>query len=396
MGLIKRIRQLFQKKEREASITQSPSVENQKKEDESKEDESKETRSSESILDSDCDQVVEATFQMEDLKLEYQLVTAYINDIQLIEGLGLEQREALNETARLVVKLSEDRSNLRNSDNKLPDIQYRTFKQLEKEIPGAIVRLEELEDYNSIVKSDMRQLEGEKGALNYNEEQLIEKQGSLRMTMISFSLMVIIAAILFMVLGNIYSASMVIPITLVILLGITVGALLLHLYRQSIYDLALGKKKYNRAIMLLNKVKIKYVNNTNELEYFYSKYNINSLRELTYLWDKYLKVTEQEKRYKTNTTDLNTYSEQLVHFLKNHKLKDPSVWVYQAESIIDSHEMERVKGNLNVRREKLKEQLDYNEDLKSKAFEEIERIVSKEPQLKEYVISTLGSYNIHI
>ncbi len=53
-----------------------------------------------------------------------------------------------------------------------------------------------------------------------------------------------------------------------------------------------AEKMLNRAILLQNKVKIKYVNITNVLDYNYSKYNIDNVYELEYMWEKYLEEKE--------------------------------------------------------------------------------------------------------
>ena len=47
--------------------------------------------------------------------------------------------------------------------------------------------------------------------------------------------------------------------------------------------MVITEKKGNRAIFLLNRVKIKYVNNVRTLDYMYHKYQVRNAAELSFL-----------------------------------------------------------------------------------------------------------------
>ena len=47
------------------------------------------------LIDESCDLIMEATYQLEDLQMEYQLVTAYLTDIQKIEQIPVEEKEKI-------------------------------------------------------------------------------------------------------------------------------------------------------------------------------------------------------------------------------------------------------------------------------------------------------------
>jgi hypothetical protein len=46
--------------------------------------------------------------------------------------------------------------------------------------------------------------------------------------------------------------------------------------------------------------------------------------------------------------------------LKKYAIFDAEVWTYQPEALLDSKEMVEVRHRLNVRRQKLRDQMDYN------------------------------------
>lgn len=56
------------------------------------------------------------------------------------------------------------------------------------------------------------------------------------------------------------------------------------------------EKKLNKAAALLNKIKIKYINAANALDYGYSKYGVKSSYELVKKFEAYLEMKEEQQR----------------------------------------------------------------------------------------------------
>ena len=130
--------------------------------------------------------------------------------------------------------------------------------------------------------------------------------------------------------------------------------------RKNQYDLKLAELKMNRAIQLLNKVKIKYVNCTNLLDYLYEKFHVNNAQELHYHWQEYMRIVEEERRFKKTAESIDFYTEEIIRELKKNGVSDAAVWGYQIEALVDPKEMVEVRHRLNVRRQKLRQRIDYN------------------------------------
>jgi hypothetical protein len=197
-------------------------------------------------------------------------------------------------------------------------------------------------------------------------------------------------------LQNTFQADMQIPFILTIVMAL--GCTLYVLYQSSVNrkESKLAELKLNRAIQLLNKVKIKYINNRNALDYNYQKYMVESYEEFYCLWELYLKTKEEEKRYRQNTELLEQYNRQLTLELKLYELTDPEIWIYQAIAIIDNKEMVEVRHRLNVRRQKLRERIDYTNKIKEHSIEEIQKILDKNPGQKEEIIKLLERFGINL
>ena len=131
--------------------------------------------------------------------------------------------------------------------------------------------------------------------------------------------------------------------------------------------------------MLQNKVKIRYVNNTNLLDYLYIKYDIGSAETLKTMWERYQEEKDERIRMEQVLSDLDYHKEEIVKLLKRYRLYDPEIWTCQTEAIIDSREMVEVRHNLITRRQNLRKQMDYNRELAENAQNEIKELASIYP-----------------
>ena len=369
----------------------------QEEEQESNHDEEKEITQlgDEGILEYHCEQIVDAAYQLEDLKMEYEVVTSYFTDIQKIEQLAPQQREEVDSIARKIQMLEQDRVSFQTSERKLPSHVYSAMSRYQDVLPKEMERLQKYEEQKSLLKRDMEHLEGEKGALHYQEERLEERKSSLKGILISFLIMLPMILGLFYIIASQYNIDMQIPIFLVLCVGMVAVLIAFLNFRQLEYDLKLCYAKRNRAVNLSNKVKVKYVNTTNALDYAYEKYHVNGIKELMYVWEQYLYILEEEKRYHKNTDDLDFYNKELIRILRNIGVRDVDVWQKQPQALLDNREMVEIKHSLNVRRQKLREQLAYNEKVRKNGFAQIKSILKSRPDLASNVKEILSAYHIN-
>lgn len=342
-----------------------------------------------------CEQIGESLKQLEELKAEYQAVTAYLTDIQKIERIPEEDRDYLNDTARKILSFNKERAKYKNSTKKINDIQFKHLAKFDDVLAKDLKRMKENEAYQNTVKTDLKYLEGEKGALLYEKEEILNRHSSLKTIAITTCALVGLLFLIFIFVNQKYEANMEIPFILTIFMALGSATYIFISSNNNRRDIVLIERKLSRAVSLMNKVKIKYINNTNELEYSYQKYMVNSYAELSYLWEQYKKAKEEEKLYQNSTEQLNLLNRDLVRELRSYDLADPGIWVYQAEAIVDSKEMVEVRHRLNSRRQKLRERIDYNNSLKDQSLDEINSYLEKNPDKKMEVNEKLKSYGIY-
>lgn len=392
MGLLSTVKDLFTKTEVTEEVFEYESIDSYLK----KQQQEMERKGPQDDVAYKCDQIVEASYQMEDLRAEYGMVTSYFEDIQMIEELPQNVRKQVTDIAKKIAFLESETSQFVHMDDRISDENFRMIQGMEKDLTTIFGQLKELEDMDMVIRRDMTNLEGEKNAQEYIQESIEQRQHSLKNFIIIFGTISVLVVLTLVVIGIMTKNNLVIPVLLILLIIAGMAAFSVIIYRRLSYEFKLAEKRENRAISLMNKVKIKYVNNTSTLEYLYAKYHVNSLRELEYLHDQYLIMVDEVRKYQQTTGDLREHTDALSKLLYAHGIKDPDIWTKQSLALIDPREMVEVKHSLNVRRQKLREQLAYNEQLRLDGLKDIREMLKTNPELREQVRREMEVYHINI
>lgn len=338
-----------------------------------------------------CEQVMENAREIDDGKKEYYIVTSYLNDIELIENLAPDRAEEIQKAAEYVTKLNLARDQFLNTSKRISDAQFRMIQRQEDEIPRAVKNLRENEEYQAAIKRDMQYLEGEKKEWEILVKERKRQLRGLRKASFLLLSAAASAAVLLLVLsfGLRYDLQYAWIATLAaVLLGAAFIVLRLEGGRR---DIRQAEANINYAIILLNKVKIKYVNITNAVDYAHDKYHVSDAREFEYQWDMYQNAVREQERYRRTNEDLDYYYDKLVSLLKKCGLYDSRVWIEQPQALVDPKEMVEIKHNLLVRRQKLRSKIAYNLDIVKRERKEIDRLrgngKGEDPRLAEMVAS---------
>lgn len=392
MGLLSTVKDLFTKTEVTEEVFEYESIDSYLK----KQQQEMERKGTQDDVAYKCDQIVEASYQMEDLRAEYDMVTSYFEDIQMIEELPQNVRKQVTDIAKKIAFLESETSQFVHMDDRISDENFRMIQGMEKDLTTIFGQLKELEDMDMVIRRDMTNLEGEKNAQEYIQESIEQRQHSLKNFIIIFGTISVLVVLTLVVIGIMTKNNLVIPVLLILLIIAGMAAFSVIIYRKLSYEFKMAEKRENRAISLMNKVKIKYVNNTSTLEYLYAKYHVNSLRELEYLHDQYLIMVDEVRKYQQTTGDLREHTDALSKLLYAHGIKDSDIWTKQSLALIDPREMVEVKHSLNVRRQKLREQLAYNEQLRLDGLKDIREMLKTNPELREKVRREMEVYHINI
>ncbi|MDF2542390.1 MAG: putative rane protein [Herbinix sp.] len=346
------------------------------------------------LIRENCESIADGNRQMEEAKVEYQAVTSYLTDMQRIDMIPLEQREVLEDAARKIINLNKERNKFKNKDSKLSDEQYRLFERYNLQIPKELPKLYESEKYQVMIQGDLDRLEKEKKLFTEEQEEIHSKQNFLKGIGFTIFIIVSLLFLLFGFLWSVYDQKFILPFLLTVFMAMVFVLYVFMEARKNTHKMKLSEIKLNRVIVLLNKVKIKAVNNRNYIEYTYSKYMIKNYHELKTLWEEYIKRKDEERRYQSNTELLHFYESEMVKELKKFAIADSEIWIYQASAIVDSKEMVEVRHRLNVRRQKLRERMDAYMKQKEDALTSIYAVMDTYPDCVEEAMQLMRKFRI--
>lgn len=343
-----------------------------------------------------CEQMITASKELEDVRSEYNLVTAYLTDIQIIEDLTDAERAPILECATHVAKLDKDRSEFLKTQRRLSETQFAQMQEEEDNLPGIIKRLKDNERYMDAVKKDLSYLEGQKLQWSILRNEAVQNQKILRKTaQYLFALFASVFVLLF--LGAWYfqfDASL--PFTIAAFIAVFVGVYVLVRYQDCSKDIKRADVNRNHAISLENHAKIKFVNIKNAVDYTCEKYHARNSQELEYVYEQYQDEAREIEKFRKTSDELDYYSKSLVQYLTRLRMYDSRVWINHANAIVDSRELVELKHNLIERRQKLRARAEFQiraiADMKTEATKNIGRIGNCGPQI-ETIIRTIESIN---
>lgn len=233
------------------------------------------------------DRIREAQEELKNLTFEYGKVTSYLKDMEEIEALPEEERKELNASAEKIQELENRRGVYLEKRNRMSDEKYHQMERMEEDAETGCRKLLETEDYQNLIRKDMSRLDGEKHAYLYRKDELKGIIADAKGMAVICSVALVVCYVVLFTLK--YALRMDIQLGFLLVTGLAALVIVLVFlkYTDSVKELKRVEKGINRIIMLHNRVKIRYVNNTNLLDYLYMKYQVKSAKEFQSLWEKY-------------------------------------------------------------------------------------------------------------
>lgn len=340
-----------------------------------------------------CQAIREIDNQIAGIRKEYQSVTDSLMDVQKIDRISGEERKSLLNAAKNIVQLTKERNQYKNRNLKISDVIIRRFEPYENELVDEIKKMYEAEAYQKAIDGDLEKLHEEKKKLRKEKQEIIEKQNSLKGMAKILVLLIISLFVLFVVVYYAMAVDMTFPYLGTILLAAVSATVIFVESNKNRRDMALADRKMDKAIGLLNRVKIKCVNNLNLLDYNRQKYSVVNAAQFEQYWNEYVKAKEYERKFRENTEQLHYYCEELTAILKEQELKEAEIWISQVLAIVDNREMVEIRHKLNTRRQLLRERIEYNETVKKEFVESIDEIIQENPENKEILLKIVEQYH---
>ena len=351
-----------------------------------------------------CKQMIQASKDIEDSKSEYQLVTNYLTDIQILEDLTDAERKPILECATQVAKLEKQRTDFLKTKRRLTDTQFAQMQEEEENLPGVIRRLKANEADLDAIKRNMAYLEGKKLEWSMQRSDSAKVQKVTR-TAACYLLAVFITLFAFVgILSWYLNRDLQLVFTIMGFAAVGAGAFILIRYQDSTREIRQADVNRNQAITLENRVKIRYVNTKNAVDFICEKYHVRNAKELEFLFGQYhtsaaVSDTAEDSAY--NNPDHHWFygmfpfpalPPDTVHIkipVLSHCGHDTRVWLTHENALVDSREMVELKHELLTRRQKLRARMEYSvgsiHEMKGEALKNMSKLGNNAYQLEQII-----------
>lgn len=339
------------------------------------------------------EKMAEATKELENLNFEYNMVTSYLKDMEEIEALPPEESEQLKDCAKRVSLLQERKTDFMGRPHRITDEKYRMVERMEDQMAEAYEKLTDAENYQELIRKDLSRLEGEKHAYLYRKNEVMrlisDTKGMAVICVVALGLCVLLLMFLqfFLEMDTQIGYLATAGVAAIVITMIYVK------HMDARRELKRVETGINKIILLQNKVKIRYVNNTNLLEYLYMKYGVSSAKELTEMWENYKIEKEEREKFRRAELDLDYNEQELLQMLKCYQIQDPAIWLHQTEAILEPKEMVEIRHNLIIRRQSLRRRMDYNKEVVAGTSQsDIKALVERYPKYAKEIMNTVEEY----
>ena len=339
-----------------------------------------------------CEQMVICEQRIESAKKELDAVNGYINDIIAIENMDEPIKGNVEYYARRIITLREDKKSLKQHSTKIPESKYIYMQRHEDEIKDILKEMYDDEQESQRLKTDLHHIEGEKIGLKQEKKEALAKLNTIKsLTKIGA---IAASAILAMLVWAQFNSrtDYIMWIYMVVILTLVGGTIIVANHQETVSFLRLTERKLNKAIGLLNKYKLLYVNVQSRLEYKYEAHGVKSSHELNDLWRLFINAKKEHEAFHLNSDNTFKSVEGLITELDKLKLYDSSVWPSQVDAIVDGREMAQIRQTLNVRRQKLKQSINFNTNTLENCKARIESLIEKNPIIAKDIIAIIEKY----
>lgn len=338
-------------------------------------------------------QMEEAAKELDALEFEYNDVTSHLRDMEEIDALPPEQRAEINECAQKILDSQDQQEKFSKRKSKMTDEEFERMERLQSEAQAGSKKLMEAEDFQRKIRNDLKRLDGELEAYFFREEELENTMENSKKLIIAIGTALIFAIFVLLVLQFGLKLNVVYGYMVAILLAAISITVLYVQSTNAVVEMKTVKKSISRLIMLQNQVKIRYVNNTNLIDYLCLKYRVMSSGELTDLFERYSREKRERARYEDARKLLDSNQKDLIYMLRHFRVKDPEIWIHQPEALLSHNEEVEIRHNLNVRRQSLRKRMEYNKDVVAgNAKREIEDTARLYPQYAQEILDMVSRY----
>ncbi len=338
-------------------------------------------------------QMQEASDELNALEAEYNDVTSHLRDMDEINALPPEQRREIEECAEKILSSQEQKEKFNKRKSRMTDAEFEHMERLQADARQGAGKLLEAEEYQKKIRNDLKRLDSEHESYIFQEDDILNTIENSKKLIIAIAIALFVIIAFLLILQHALELNIIYAYMVIILLAALAITFLYLQITNAESELKIVTKSISRLIMIQNQVKIRYVNNTNLIDYLCLKYGVTSSKELTGMYNKYLQEKKEREKFEDARKVLDTNEKDLVYMLRHYRVKDPNIWVHQVEALLDHNEEVEIRHSLNVQRQSLRKRMEYNKNVVAgNAKREIEDMAKQYPNYTQEILDMVSRY----
>lgn len=338
------------------------------------------------------EQMKEAADEMDSLHREYDTITSHLTDMEEVERLPEHLITPIKDCATKIIRLEAEHKSYRAKESHMSETEYSWGERLNPMMPEAYDKLCQAEEYQKAIRSDLGRMEGEKQAYYYRRNELASMQANLKGIVLITLIAVLVCVVVLLIMQFGFEMDAYLGYILTFL-GAAVAFTFLFVKNIDLRKEArVVEKTICKLIQMHNTIKIRYVNNTNLLDYLYLKYEVSSAKEMNQRFDAFCKEKAEREKFEKAKSDIAMYRKELVALLRPLPIVTPNLWIYQVEALVNHNEMVEIRHGLITQRQNLRKQIEYNRDVAILAKKELEVLIKEYPQYSTEVLRRMEEF----
>ena len=110
------------------------------------------------------------------------------------------------------------------------------------------------------------------------------------------------------------------------------------------------------------------------------------------MWEKYIEEKAARNHSEEVAIKLEAARKELMAILRNYKLNDPAMFIYQPSILTEEEVRTDVRRSLILRRKKLKKGMDFNQYSLETSKKEIEDLIREYPKFSMEILAIVETY----
>lgn len=347
-----------------------------------------ELKKQEKDLDAICDRIGETTYYIEDLQKEENVLEGYLADIERMESFLEEKKQ---EGYSMFYTLHAIDTSYEEKPGDFSNLLFSIFQKYEKESESEQDELHKLENERAKMTKEVNDFAEEEVVLKEKEEKYKERQKTCLAWEISVILMMAMAIGVFAFMGMHYEFSYKIGISFCILIGAFLLLIVLQFKGRMKKKIVFIQRRLERICQYQEHLTERLTQNSflkTALEY---KYGIKNSQEFEHLLEQYKEIEQN-----VELEQIAEEKKRISDILLEYGFFYPEIFVNDPYSFVEHVERKQMKNYFELRKKQIKKHLLWQKERQEKYILEMNKIITKYPQLKTYAENMLEDYGLKI